>query len=401
MSKLKNSGNNKFPPLGPSIPQSTASSPTKSAVRDLRFYYHDGSAVFLAGNKLFKFQASLLAADADVQDYEFKPMMQNTIDDFWAEMDRPGTSDARPIVLPPDVTSNCFRRFLISVFGGVGHPALANLLENLQTPSSRDPAVLSHLMGVGYLASRFGMTRIDAWSQRHIHTILTSWLPPYPENWDTEFVLQLAQYMQSTTVTGYSYDILVRMRLILACLVTDAYDRDKDAPRGRIIDMCAALYNRKDLLINGPGLFGFLFAVVVSLGHRSSIWTNDLTREDRRVLYAASTILTCLRDQADLGIHWFSNRSVLNSTCSQCSHFVNLWWHDVFSECGDFQSRVLLEDIRRVVALPSYHLRFRELADRKSFSCQCLNKINADIEQHIEDVYCNLTEKYTFLVQTV
>ncbi|CAE6487197.1 unnamed protein product [Rhizoctonia solani] len=398
MSELENSGNNRLPPPSPSISRSTASS---SHVRDLGFYYCDGSAVFLAGNKLFKFQASLLAADPDVQEYEFKPMMQSAIDGFGASMDRPGSSDAHPIILPPDVTANSFRRFLISVFGGVGHPALAYLLENLQTPSSRDPAVLSHLTGVGYLASRFGMTRIDTWSQRHIHTILTSWLPPYPENWDTEFVLQLAQYMQSTTVTGYSDDILVRMRVILACLVTDAYDRDKDAPRGCIIDMCAALYNRKDLLINSPGLFGFLFAVIVSLGHRSSIWTHDLTREDRRVLYAASTILTCLRDQADLGIDWVSNRSVLNSTCSQCSHFVNLWWHDAFSECGDFQSRVLLEDIRRVVALPSYHLRFRELAGRKSFSCQCLNKINADIEQHIEDVYCNLTEKYTFLVQTV
>ncbi|CAE6421292.1 hypothetical protein ACGC1H_006718 [Rhizoctonia solani] len=401
MSELENMGNNPPPSPSFSLSRSTTSSTTTTHTRDLKYYYRDGSAVFLAGNKLFKFQASLLAADPDVKDYEFKHMMQNAIDGFEAGMDIPGTSDACPIVLPPDVTANCFRRFLIAVFGGVGNSTFLGLLESLRTPSSQGLVMLSYLTGIGYLASRFGTTRIDAWSQRHIHDILTSWLPPYPGSWDAEFVLQLIQHMESTKITGYSDNILFRMRLILSSLVMDAYDLNKDVPQGRIIDVCAALYNRRDLLINSPGLFGFIFAVIVSLGHRSPIWTNSLTREDRRVLYAANTILTYLGDQADLGVDWLSNRSVVKSTCSQCSNLVNSWWDKAFLECANFQSRVLLEAIRCVVALPSYHLHFRVLSGGKPLSCQCLNNINADIDRHIENVYCHLTEKYKFLVDTV
>ncbi|CAE6474694.1 unnamed protein product [Rhizoctonia solani] len=128
MSQPDNTGNNQAPPLNTSVSRPSTSSTMSSSLgpnsaakpqnRDTKFYYRDGSAVFLAGNKLFKFQASLLAADPDVKDYEFKPMIKDVIDSFEPGIDKPGTSDALPIVLPADITAPSFRRFLIVVFGG-------------------------------------------------------------------------------------------------------------------------------------------------------------------------------------------------------------------------------------------------------------------------------------------
>ncbi|KAH7334318.1 hypothetical protein B0J17DRAFT_720729 [Rhizoctonia solani] len=127
MSEPDNNNNSQLPFLLPSpstllsTPSSTIAlapdtQPAAQRSRDNLFYYNDGSAVFLVRNTLFKFQASLLAAGVD--DYEFKHIVKAAIDGSKGDADRPGTSDAHPVVLPDDVTTSEFRGFLMVVFGG-------------------------------------------------------------------------------------------------------------------------------------------------------------------------------------------------------------------------------------------------------------------------------------------
>ncbi|KAH7334319.1 hypothetical protein B0J17DRAFT_672904 [Rhizoctonia solani] len=410
MSGVDDSGNNQFPPPSPPATLSTAASVAsvtlgthsvvqlEAHIRDSKFYYRDGSTVFLVGNKLFKFQASLLAAD--VEDYELKYIMKDVIDGFEGGADKPGTSDAHPVILPADITTSQFRDLLMVVFGGITNYAFLALLKALQTPSSSSPLLISRLTNIGYLGCRFGIQRVDAWSQLHIRDSLKTFVATHrlPDNWDAQAILRLVRYMQSTVVTDYRYEALYLMRHIISALVKKAYELNNEIPQGKIIDMCAALYKEKDTLINSPGFFGFIFAIIVSLGPRSPIWADCLTREERRVLYVANANLTPL-GHAGLEVDWVLNPIRVRQVCSQCSNIFDDSWGGSFSQCGDFKSRLLSEDIRHVVALPEYLMQFWSLSG--AASCNCADKMADDIEERMESLYCGLTEKYKLLVETV
>ncbi|KAL5639302.1 hypothetical protein ACGC1H_006717 [Rhizoctonia solani] len=411
MSDLESSTNNQLPPPSPHnplIPPSTSTTPsfhhsdTEPYIRDPKFYFRDGNTVFLVGNTLFKFQASLLDADTDVDDYEFKQMMKGASDGLVN-----GTgNDAHPIILPADVAPHEFRGLVMAVFGGVTNDTFLAFVKDLQKPMKCGPETIARLTNIGYLAHRFGMKRLDAWSQTQIHVIFTEsilFTPPHRDAWTARAILRLVKYMQDTTVAGYRHKVLDRMRGTIAALVQEAYECNDQAPQGRIIDICAAMYKEKNLLINSPGLFGFIFAVIISLGHQSDVWAKHLTREDRRVLYVAYANFICLGNHADLELDWLTDPAVIKEgACMSCSRSFDFGWRDAFSECNGLKSRVPLEDIRHVVALGEYRHHFRRLGNNTfSFDkcCECDVKVLGGIERRIELLYCGLTEKYKFLAE--
>ncbi|CAE6436918.1 unnamed protein product [Rhizoctonia solani] len=406
MSESENSSNNQIPPpdsvILTTLPTDLAPSDYQFAAqthpKDSRFYYYDGSAVFLVENKLFKFQASLLAADAE--DYEFKHIVKDAIDGCKGDTNKLGTDHAHPIVLPADVTASQFRDFLMVVFGGVTNSNFLVFLNTLRTRSSYNPLLVSRLVNIGYLGCRFGMKRLDNWSQVQIYTILHEFVVTnrLTDDWDARVFLRLVQYVQNATNSAYRAKLSVLMRHIMSASVKKAYELNDEIPQGNIIDICATLYQAKDILISSPGIFGFIFAVIVSLGHQSSIWNERLTREDRRILYAASSILTRLSNHADLEVGWVTDPTEIKVVCSQCSSNFGAFWKDAFSQCEGLKSRVPSEDIRHVVCLPAYRIHFWSIS---SATCQCPNKTAINIDQKMELLYCGLTEKYKSLVEYV
>ncbi|KDN37735.1 hypothetical protein RSAG8_10003, partial [Rhizoctonia solani AG-8 WAC10335] len=410
MSESENSTNNQLPPPSPSIPLVATSSMASffsyarfaertRTNRDSQFYYRDGSAVFLVGNKLFKIQASPLAAD--VEDYEFKHLVKDAIDGFEDGTDKPGTDDAHPIVLPADVTEGQFRDFLMVVYGGVTNHAFLTFLRVLQTPLNYSPLLVSRLTDIGYLGCRFGMKRLDSWSQSQIHTILRHFVATnrLTDDWDAQVFLRLVQYIQNATVTFQRAKIPPLMIHIISALVKKAYELNDEIPQGNIIDVCATLYQDKDVLINSPVIFGLIFAVIVSLGPQSPVWTDRLTREDRRVLYAANSTLTRLSSHTDLDIGWVVDPTPVKVVCSRCSSNFDASWENAFSQCKGLKSRVPSKDIRHVVCLPAYRTRF--LLISSTVRCPCSNKTSINMNQRIELLYCGLTEKYKFLAETI
>ncbi|CAE7079239.1 unnamed protein product [Rhizoctonia solani] len=407
MAELENSSNNQLPPPSPpaSIIATSWVAPASSGgqtsvqphLRDSKYYYADGSVVFLVENRLFKIHASLLAADAE--EYEFKSIMKDATENLGSE-ERLGTNDAHPIVLPPDVTKSQFRDFLMVVFGGVTSYSFLSLLKTLQTPSDYNPRLASRLANIGYLGCRFGIKRLDTWSQSHLCTILRRFVATQrlTDDWDAQTFLRLVQYVQNTTATSYRIVLSSLMRHIMSALVKKAYELDDEMPHGNIIDICAALYKEKDLLINTPGIFGFVFAVIVSLGPHSPIWTDRLTREDRRVLYAANATLIRLSNLPDLEIGWITDPSAIKVVCSQCSRNFDDIWEDAFSQCNGLKSRIPSEDVRHVVCLPAYHVYFRSISNA---DCQCSDQISIHLSQKTEALFHGLTEKYKYLVETV
>ncbi|KAF8683324.1 hypothetical protein RHS04_01903 [Rhizoctonia solani] len=193
MSEQENSeNNNQHPPPSPQIPifanlTLITRSPRAPKFKRSKYYYRDGSAVFLAGDTLFKFQASLIAADPDVRNYEFEDLTRDLINRLDADINASGSSDTNPIVLPADITAGLFECFLSLQFGGVTNSSMLNLIRTLEIPSSYTTDLASQLIRLGYLGCRFGLRRLDTWFQMHISKVLKELANKLPvqDDWDS------------------------------------------------------------------------------------------------------------------------------------------------------------------------------------------------------------------------
>ncbi|QRW24716.1 polyadenylate-binding protein, cytoplasmic and nuclear [Rhizoctonia solani] len=197
------------------------------------------------------------------------------------------------------------------------------------------------------------------------------------------------------------------MRLIISNLVCKAYDcpdESKDLSDHTIIAICADLYTEKDLLVNTPDMFGFIFSVVLSLGHRSRVWTR-LTREQRRVLYAGNSTLVQLCDHTDLGINWLLEPSEILEIFKDCPNCrnpsnINKWWSDTFGRCQGLNSPIPSEDIRYIVRLPEYRYSISWASKSQPWlpcGSKCIHTLRTYIDEHMEALYCALAKKYRYL----
>ncbi|CAE6413526.1 unnamed protein product [Rhizoctonia solani] len=86
--------------------------------RDSEFYYDYEIVVFLVGGTLFRFQASIIAPDPEIKDYELKCHVEDVLNLSKKTLYKPGTSNETPIVLPTDVSIHTFRDLLMFSSGG-------------------------------------------------------------------------------------------------------------------------------------------------------------------------------------------------------------------------------------------------------------------------------------------
>ncbi|KAG8729623.1 hypothetical protein FRC11_008330, partial [Ceratobasidium sp. 423] len=200
-----------------------------------------------------------------------------------------------------------------------------------------------------------------------------------------------------TTIAKFRHKMLALIRHIISALVRETYKLHEEIPQGKIIDVCVALYKEKDILINSPTFFGLIFAIIVSLGHQSPGWTDILTREDRRVLYAANATFTRLSNHTDIKVGWVMDPTAVKKVCPQCSSNFDACWSIGFSQCEGLKSRVPSEDIRHIVSLPEYQMDFWSAS--RAASCKCADTVVDNIELCLDSLYRGLTEKYKVLVE--
>ncbi|KAJ1301682.1 hypothetical protein OPQ81_008918 [Rhizoctonia solani] len=97
--------------------------------RDPQFYCDHKVVVLLVENTLFKFQASRLAPDPGVKDYEFKNYLKDALDSLGARDNKPGCSDEQPIILPKDIKLGTFRDLLMVSSGGVTNNEFMRIMD--------------------------------------------------------------------------------------------------------------------------------------------------------------------------------------------------------------------------------------------------------------------------------
>lgn len=385
------SSNNKLP-----LPTSPKSA--KEYSRHPQYYYEDGGTVFLASRVLFKLPASLLKADSGAAGYKFEGIMTDRFNSPRVSPDKPGASDENPIVLP--LKASLFSRLLLVVLGRIGDPDYQDFLTAAHDPECHNPSILVHYIDAGVVASYFGMKHLESWVYSQIRLVLKSEEALVSQEWPGGALIRLIAHLQTDDLPDCQHELLTLAQLLL-CPPTIRPCRTSAGDQGNL-QVYASLYKLKHLVTLNPALFGVVFAIVLSLGHRSSIWTEHLTRDDRTVLLAAHADLTKLHEHKDLELAWLTEPSRVEDVCSQtgCSQAFSKAWDNSFARCKRLDSPVALEDIKYILTLPRHRLEFFKQCRGWDCRSRCAQKSLDKIDDAIRGLFCGLTKKYELWVRT-
>ena len=380
--------------------------------RDSKYWFEDGGVIFVVGEALFKLHKSMLAADPEAKGYEFERLMKNTPNASNLSLPPSGVRSEVPrIFLPSDVKAAHFRAFLLAVLGRIGDKDYTDLVTASQKPASHCPQLVGALACIGTLAARFGMHNLDLWVQSQISLIcVLSRKQLTRVQWDRETIWQLIGLTQATHARIQQHEIIIFLQFILCkslASVSITENRKGSLAAGRVstvLHIFGNLFNDKSVRSKNLGLFGFVFAIILSLGHRSSVWADHLSKADRRILYIAHTDMTRLCEHDDLGVDWLIHPETVMDICTrpECSRNFGDFWSRSFAQCGAMDSAVPLEDIRHIARIPLYRDAFRDGCLTANWQCKqhCAEKTLSKIDARIERVFRTLAEKHRSWART-
>lgn len=386
MSDLESFTNNQHPPQ-----KSPVQYRTEHYSRDTEYYSEGGSVVFLADNVLFKVSALRFAADPGVTDYEFKALVKDALDHSKMSLNKPGCDDAHPIILP-NVTATQFRRFLLAILGRIGDSGYTSFITAAQEPSSHGPTLVGHLTDTGTLAMRFGMFSLDTWVYSQLLMVLR-----HTPSAAINSLPSVVTYMKATHVGTSRDEVSAWVELIIWL----SFKRSEDPETSRL-SVFVDWYRDQSLAEKSPRLFGYLFIVILSLGHLSHVWNNILTRDERRIFYAANTVLVRLCDHGDLEVEWLSQPTFVKDICSQpaCTRNFDKYWSSIFGQHKSLGSSVALEDIHRIVLLPKHRYQFAKQSESWKCESQCAQKTLAKIDTLIGRLFLGFATKQKLFAST-
>jgi hypothetical protein len=121
-------------------------------------------------------------------------------------------------------------------------------------------------------------------------------------------------------------------------------------------------------------LKGSAFGIVaLTLGHCLSIWKDQLTRDQRSMLYAAQAHLVPLHANSNIELSWLKDPKksrILGLTCSDCSERFDSVWRISFGLCGTLNPPALLEDVSKIASLPQCRQLIAHTARAPSWQCK-------------------------------
>lgn len=251
------------------------------------------------------------------------------------------------------------------------------------------------------LARYFGMSGIGYWSRSQLRQVLKSLTHFVNSEWDKYIILQAVD-LASRCPNRLANEIGAFVWLALSTSAANnpiAYL----PPLSSNLDTCVALFKDPNIRDTYPTLFGYVFTVILSLGHRSFVWTNWLTREDRIVLNAAQVHLISLRRETTLRLSWLSRPPSQNwgGFCTTCSMHMDNAWRASFARCGTLDSDVPLEDISRLVLLPSYRQIFADSIHSIPKPCEedCYARALYKIDSGQTGVFFDMYSMYEHFVE--
>lgn len=395
-------GSNNNSSWGWALPSDAAvnNSPIPAYSHDPKYYYEDGNVVFLVDQVRFKLHKSILASHM-YKDCEFGQIKRT---DAGLATNEEGSGDANPIVVR-NTSAQDFRNFLLAILGTPGDPEFLSLLSEAEDDRNHTKDTFLRHLGISVLAERFGMTHLEAWSCSRLELVLKSVARFANSKWDKDTLLRVMRYADALENNfGDEMCALVRLALSTSAPKTPLkYQR----PLISNLDTCVALYKDPELSKKHPALSGYAFTVILSLGHNSSVWADQLTREDRYILYAAQAHLISISRDPDLQLSQVLQPPEIFPTnffdifAASCRNVIFTAWGASFASLGDLDSSAPLEDVSKLVLLPACREIFANSLRTKHPTCvsgDCGRKLHT-VDTELNKLFVRMHRKYRHFVR--
>ncbi|KAF8599771.1 hypothetical protein BDV93DRAFT_525857 [Ceratobasidium sp. AG-I] len=360
--------------------------------RDPTYYYYDGNIVFLVEDVLSKLHKSILIPRMMAETCEFRQVKTSN------NGSSQGKNDTNPIIVR-GVNAEDFGHFLFAIMGTPDDPNYLALLNGAADYHNHTQDAFLRYLEISMLAYRFGMSKLEAWSRSQLALVLNSLIHFINSDWDKITLLRVVHYARTLSVALRS-----QMRTLVQLALSIPIPNNPlefQPPLSPNINACIALYKDPELPRTQSTLFGYIFTIILSLGHSSSVWATQLTRDDRTTLYAAQLHLVSLHNIPDLDMSWFAQPprtlpKTLPPVCTSCTKDVNHAWNESFARCGSIDSPIPSEDIYKLVHLPAYRQLFADSIRLSSELCEeeCGRMILDSIDVMLCRIFSNMCRKY-------
>ncbi|KAF8603027.1 hypothetical protein BDV93DRAFT_523615 [Ceratobasidium sp. AG-I] len=395
MSVSEGSNNNKAP--APSLHP-------ESHPRDPKYYYHDTSSIFLVGGSLFKFQASILAPNPPTQPYEFKPLMKDLLDpQNPSRANTSGSSESNPLIIP-NVEPEQFRDLLLALLGRPGEAEYMSLITGARHTRNHNQTTLLRYLNLADLAVRFGISDLADWAWVQLNLLLGSSDTLADCKWDFATLTKIIPHLdhiKGKTRRNLGFFCLLALGGPIKGLVKPEIDAALNA------STCAQFYQHPAYFETCwyRIIFGYAFIAVLSLGHRSSVWTERLNWQDRATLYAAQVHLNSPSETQELVVEWLKQprkHLIDENVCHTCSSLFDTVWQTTIAQCGTLDPIGSPENLSRLLLLPRYLQQFTQTVQSAAWTCdfQCGDKISHKIDTLITKLYFSLAKKHNDIVNS-
>ncbi|KAG8772531.1 hypothetical protein FRC12_003026 [Ceratobasidium sp. 428] len=352
--------------------------------RDHEFYFEDGSAVFLVGNVLFKLQASLLASDSSK--VTFKPTPTSEALTLFDVSDKSegkiGTSDENPIKVPSPASETAFRALLQALLARPGSAAHRTLYEDIQIDQKHGWTLLWQYFSLAVMALCFNITDVARWIWPRIGIILKSARRFTSASLIQQHTLSHVVMRMLTdyeTILEHEPDVARELLAFLRFTLSASSNNQTPGTQEGLpsnLEVCLLLYRKPpppEGSVAHSMARGYIFIVLLSLGHQSDIWKNRMTRDERSVFYVAQAHLVSLGTYPDLELGWLHNPKrfgIPDQACPTCSRQFAHVWSESFGPLGTLNSPLPLQDVAKLTRLPQCRYLFADKARKPDWSCQ-------------------------------
>ncbi|KAG9094844.1 hypothetical protein FRC07_011194, partial [Ceratobasidium sp. 392] len=278
----------------------------------------------------------------------------------------------------------------------LGSPVYRHLVEDIQDNSKHDYRLFESYFDLGLMAWRFDLADIARWAWPRVGTVLNSVVMDFATTeCGNEWWQEVLSYYEAIReyAPNVANELLGIFRLCVSMPLGDRLVTTQEEPQVDI-KTCVALYKGSSPLPNPVSamILGYTFVVLLSLGHNSDVWKNQLTRDERSVFYTAQAHLVSLDNNPNLDLAWLKNpnaSTLMQQICRECESRFDSLWSKSFGLLGTFGSPLPLADVCKLARLPQCRYLFAEAVRKPDWSCRsgCGERMVRRIDKHMGKLF--------------
>ncbi|KAG8707211.1 hypothetical protein FRC11_007603, partial [Ceratobasidium sp. 423] len=275
----------------------------------------------------------------------------------------------------PGITAEQFRNYLFAITSRPGDEDFSTLADRKREYwDDRLQRVCTLYVDIATLARMFGTTKLEVWAIHALHFMFTDHHETLTRSvsriWGTDTILRLRTLSRNTELERpVASFIQYFITINLEDMTSPVCENDSRNARA-----CMDLYDIVKKPDVDPVLLGCIFLKVLSLGHRSWIWLERMTRKDRPILYAAQVQFVNASSEIQ-NLEWLRPYPVCRELveeywCDTCESKVMATWNRLFGKLGrDLGSGLPLKDVLLLSQVAINRWRFYEECTNELENC--------------------------------